>query len=532
MGCEIKRILQFNTGIKFAEVAIINDNNEDYAASCLYAWSTDGVCFTSWVDYSTYLRLASQVEGDFYLRVLITGGIKEVRVGGLPTTCYSVTLYQEDMFLQSFCDNPNLYNPYIGLDCALELQQQLADGVICMLGIPIYYIRTKPDKDTVDYTFKEYLLYSVDTIRQIKLMIPDGTMPSSKPQFSDLDFDWEVDWDVEVGKTQFATAFGDTAFPKNGDFIYIPMMKRMWNVNSAYDEKNEGLMWRSTTWKLGLTKYNDRTNVDKEDYEETINQWLGDTYDDVFGEKEREERERESAAPQTEAPTFTADTTIQVFRSDAIRKTMTLGKIFTPSQQINHGNLIVARNMYNFTDPAATVTYQKGYCGEDGVLSFIITTPAVSTISQTILSIGNIKVTFDTAMNITAGGLTQHLEPSKTYMVILRWSRANFTISLDVLVQNHREDVPVYALQPAMYHFDRTIQGVTGPYENDWRQHKEVGITLSAFPLAITNIRIFNRFMSIEDAIKNSFKYTTDNKDCILNDVARPVDSGEGYPVK
>ena len=35
------------------------------------------------------------------------------------------------------------------------------------------------------------------------------------------------------------------------------MMKRMWEVNSAYDEKNTGLMWRSTTWKLQLVKYND-----------------------------------------------------------------------------------------------------------------------------------------------------------------------------------------------------------------------------------------------------------------------------------
>ena len=32
------------------------------------------------------------------------------------------------------------------------------------------------------------------------------------------------------------------------------MMNRMWDVNAAYDEKNEGLMWRSTTWKLQLVK--------------------------------------------------------------------------------------------------------------------------------------------------------------------------------------------------------------------------------------------------------------------------------------
>ena len=88
-------------------------------------------------------------------------------------------------------------------------------------------------------------------------MIKDGAMPSSNPKLTEFDFDWETDRETEISKTQFATAFGDEAYPKFGDFIYIPMMGRMWDVNAAYDEKNEGLMWRSTTWKLQLVKYSD-----------------------------------------------------------------------------------------------------------------------------------------------------------------------------------------------------------------------------------------------------------------------------------
>jgi hypothetical protein len=131
-----------------------------------------------------------------------------------------------------------------------------------MFGIPIYYFRVVPQVDTADYTFKEYVMHNVESVKQLKLMIPDGQMPSSKPIFSEMDFDWEVDWDVELGKSQFANAFGDEVFPKQRDLIYIPMMKRMWEVNSAYDEKNEGLMWRSTTWKLALVKYNEKSNIE------------------------------------------------------------------------------------------------------------------------------------------------------------------------------------------------------------------------------------------------------------------------------
>ena len=61
----------------------------------------------------------------------------------------------------------------------------------------------------------------------MKMIIPDGTMPSSNPRFTEFDFDWEIDWETEISKTHFSSAFGDNAFPKQRDLVYIPMMKRM-----------------------------------------------------------------------------------------------------------------------------------------------------------------------------------------------------------------------------------------------------------------------------------------------------------------
>ena len=94
----------------------------------------------------------------------------------------------------------------------------------------------------MDYTFKEYLLHNVVDMKHLKLVCQDGTMPSSKPQMTEFDFDWETDWEVEISKTAFAKAFGDKAFPKQRDIIWIPLMGRMWEVNSAYKEKNEAYM--------------------------------------------------------------------------------------------------------------------------------------------------------------------------------------------------------------------------------------------------------------------------------------------------
>ena len=241
-GCPIKRIITFKEAVNYAPIKVIDTLDVDVTLECMYSWSTDGACWTSWVSYSQYETLAKNVNGDFYLRILILGGLKYVYYNGLLTNCYSICFDQSNTFLKDFCNGTNLFQPYTGLDCALLLQQQLSDSVICMFGVPIYYLRVVPDHESVDYTFKEWVLHNVVDIKQMKLMIPDGQMPSSNPKLTDFDFDWEVDWDTELSKSQFAKAFGDTAFPKQRDLVYVPLMKRLWEVNSAYDEKNEVLL--------------------------------------------------------------------------------------------------------------------------------------------------------------------------------------------------------------------------------------------------------------------------------------------------
>ena len=188
MSCFIKRVLQFKEGIAFGPVKITNAEGIDITKDCMYSWSSDSVCWTNWVNYNTYLRLAKNVETDFFLRILFNTSLGTVSINKMETKCYSVCLYNENPFLEDLCSE-NLFNPYANLDCALQLQQQLSNSIICMLGIPIYYFRVLPQKDTADYTFKEYIMHNVESVKQLKLMIQDGTMPSSKPQFSDLDFD-------------------------------------------------------------------------------------------------------------------------------------------------------------------------------------------------------------------------------------------------------------------------------------------------------------------------------------------------------
>ena len=540
MGCAIRRIIKLNNAINSTELRLYNEN-DDITTISQYSWSVDGVCWSGWTSYKNYLKITSNIESDFYLRILIHTGLTAVILDDCKTTDYTISLDNSNIFLQEFCNEPNLFNPYDNLDCALQLQQQLADSIVCMFGIPIYYFKTKPNPTTADYTFKEYVLHNVVAVKQIKLMINGGTMPSSNPKLTEFDFDWETDWETEISKSQFAAAFGDNEIPHYGDFIYVPMMQRMWDVNAAYDEKNNGLMWRSTTWKLQLVKYSDSTAFAKSDFDDFIDTLIPETYDNTFGKRELIEQERETSAAQISAPMFAATNLFDIFMEDATRKQYTKDDVTILDKVYGHRANITARNIYRFKNENGCITYQKGICGEDGTLMFIFETPGSldNAIERDILQFGNLRVNvkFDSKNSIytlNCGKLSTELEQFKSYMCIIKWNRSNFILSMDVFNYTHNENIPIYKLKPSMYWFDfeNPKYSDTVEYDNDLYSTIPLPCQVHSYPMQMTNIRYYNTYLDFEESIVEAIKYTTSHEHCVFNDNARHINSGHGYAVK
>lgn len=539
MGCGLNRIIHFNNALTTCNIVVLDNLGNNITSDCKYSWSVDNVCWSPWADYHSYNTITHRLECDFYLRILISTGLSDVVINNCKTSDYTISIDASNVFLKDFCGDVNLFQPYNNLDCALQLQQQLSDSVACMFGIPVYYFKTEPNKTTADYTFKEYVLHNVIAVKQIKLVINDGTMPSSNPKLTEFDFDWETDWETEISKTQFATAFGDDAIPHYGDFIYIPMMQRMWDVNAAYDEKNEGLMWRSTTWKLSLVKYSDSTAVDRSEFDELIDSLIPKTYENTFGQIETIEQERISQSPQVSAPMFAATNLFDIFMEDAIRKQYTKNDIAIIEKQYNHRANIVTRNMYRFKNENGCITYQKGICGDNGTLMFIVETPGSFSgeLERDIIQFGNLRVNMkweDDKFKLSCGDLTSELNAFKSYMCVIRWNRANYTLSLDIYDYKHREDLPVYKLRPEMYWFDfeNPVCSIVGSYDHELSSCVELPCQIHAYPVQMTNIKYYNEYLEDKDIYTESVRYTTNHKACVINDVSRPIISGHGYAVK
>lgn len=536
MACGIKRILTIQVSVKFRPILVFDEKNNDITNTCMYSWSTDTVCWTNWVDYKTYTTIGPNIEGDYYLRILLFGGFSNLSYDNAYIDCYSICLYKENPYTIDPCNGAVDF--YANLDCALLMQQQMSDLVCCTLGIPCYYFRVTPENETKDYTFKEYVLHNVTDVKNIKLVLEDGSMPSSKPQMVEFDFDWDNDWEVEIGKTMFATAFGDTAFPKQRDIIYVPMMKRLYEVNSAYEEKQEQLMWRSTTWKLALVKWNEKTNVNQGKFEDVIDNWTINQIPEWLNQ-EHLEQERQTAIVQAETPTYSATNLYDIFMQDAIRKQLTESeKNNIISLTLNHGSNIVARNAYDFTDRNSVVVYQKPWCVDSGSLMMIVEAngwESETPETKTLFRAGDVEVTISSDNTIHFDKLEKQLENGEAYMIFFKWNRKTFTQSMSIYKYGCSvEGIPAYKIRPEMYRFDfeHPIYNQTAAYNNDYITPKSSEIFLSPAPYKTTNIKLYEVELDNESMIRESIKYTTSNEHCVFNDLSRPVEASHGYSVR
>jgi hypothetical protein len=98
----------------------------------------------------------------------------------------------------------------------------------------------------------------------------------------------------------------------------------------------------------------------------------------------------------------------------------------------------------------------------------------------------------------------------------------------------HDENIPVYKLRPEMYYFDaeKPLCELVNHYNNDFITKQPEPCQVHAYPLFMTNIKLYNKSLDIIESLKEMVKYTTTHENCVINDLARPISSGHGYDVK
>ena len=536
-SCNPPQIVNLSYAISdMSSLKIYGNCNEYDHSEILYSYSIDNVCWSCYMSYDDALSNTVGLNSDFYIRVKISGTICKVELDDQQIFDYTTQL--DSGFNFSSEESSNLYNPYANLDAALELQQQLTENVSSIVGIPIYYFKLAPNVGSKDITFKEYTLMDVESVKQIKLVIADGQMPSSRPEFAEWGMDFQNDWETEITKQSFATAFGINAQPMEGDLIYIPIMKRMWMVNSAYEEKNGSLMWQATTFKLMLSKYQEKGSVDLGDTEDLVNSFVKNKYEDLFGSDNN--GTLDSGEASIEAPKYAANTLYQIFESDATRKSMTCDTIEIESNDLYYKGTLISDSKYVFlrNDIESKVIYQNQFCGSECSCSFIIN-PIIGYYEGEIINIGgiSIKIIQNELSNKTIlfinidENCKIELENNSTYICVFRFSKCMNLVDFNAYKYVYNENIPIYKLQKQHYWFDmnNAISSYNGKYNVEYFVRDKADVYISNCYGYITNFKLFDVYT---DNLMDLLQMYPTHQHLLINDTARKVVGHPGVVLK
>lgn len=179
------------------------------------------------------------------------------------------------------CDSNTLFRPYDVMGPGVQLWKDLSCAVSEMFGHCVRYFKTQAKLESADTILKEYSLYTVTEVKDIKILVPDNAFPDNAIKFLPFDMDFGDGMEVHIVREHFERAFGYDDLPEQKDYIYFPLIDRMFEVHSAYLYRD--FMAQEAYYKVMLYKWQDKANVMREIPE--IEQYIDDlteNFDEVL----------------------------------------------------------------------------------------------------------------------------------------------------------------------------------------------------------------------------------------------------------
>ena len=171
---------------------------------------------------------------------------------------YSPVSFCSDERCISIITNQNpSFRPY-NVNSAVGMFYDISYFTNQIYGHEVVYFRTLPEANSGDYIFKEWTLYKNVDRKCIKIMVPKNAFPANNPKYSDFGIDFQFPFEIHVDHRYFQSVFGRSSEPRKRDFLYFPLINRMFEIQGSY--LNRGFMMAPIFWKVSLKKYN--PNID------------------------------------------------------------------------------------------------------------------------------------------------------------------------------------------------------------------------------------------------------------------------------
>ena len=253
------------------------------------------------------------------------------------------------------CCPAGMYNPY-NLNAAVSNYMQLSCLVAQMFGYDARYYKCDPRTESKDVILKEFSLYNVSSVKDLKINVPDNEFPTRELSFDDEDVGLQDMWEVHIVKSHFESVFGKGSRPGQFDYVWFPKADKLFEVNSIALPDDFNIT--SSYYRVMLTDYVDRKNRDYENseeaYEETM-QLIEDAGEEFFKE-ERENEEIKVRKPNLYNTITTGD-------KDYVRREISR-RVFIREEKLRNNYTVIAKYHYKLDSiPVKDVATVYRYTG-------------------------------------------------------------------------------------------------------------------------------------------------------------------------
>ena len=413
--------------------SIVDEWNLDFDHNLLkkeFRWSRDGKEFSNYMSLDTIILNSLRVWiAPFNLqfrytllddlpapaslcKINIFWQTTENEIKNLPLSYLKENCLVDDKQVSALLGNNTFCNPTFKpyqQNQLVKLQQDLSTMAANMFGIDVTYIKADPNVKSKDPFLLEWGLLEYRDPLPFKINVPDNQFPDMKWNVNLYGIEFEIPFEVHIDKVAFQRTFGWGEAPQQDDIIHIPMLNRMYIIQSMTPHYD--VMMTPLYYKVNLIKARKRANIPMasgiDGVADNFIKDLTTNAKEIFGEQMQEETIRTTNKHQSK------DKTSQKGHG---RKLMYDDRICIMYENLYFQKSLLSRTHYNFENILDTEYWKPA---------------AIYTCTPELLD--NNNYTFTCWYNIPKRNLTEHkvLETTKTKNSVI--FKVNFLPNVNLL---------------------------------------------------------------------------------------------------